>query len=396
MRAEDTERLQRHIRLAEKLGASVSTVVGEDVAFQISEFARLSRVTKIVLGRSSTKKGRIFPHKALTERLVELAPQLDVYIIPDPASENRSNPATSQKIFPSLRNLLVTTALLLLATLIGFAFHRLRFTEANTITIYILGVLLTALFTKNYVCSVLSSLAGVLLFNFFFTEPRLSFYAYKSGYPVTFAIMLFASLMTGTLANRLALHVKQASQTAWRTQVLLETTQRLGQAAEEGEVLQVIADQLRKLLNRPLLLYPVGNGTLGQALRYSSKDREKLPDAEREIAQWACQNKRPAGASTDQFPEAAGLYLPMGSNGEVFGILGICLKGQALDPLERSAMLSILGEGALAMEGRRHARQKEEAAVLAKNEQLRANLLRSISHDLRTPPPLFSKRRAQN
>ena len=29
--------------------------------------------------------------------------------------------------------------------------------------------------------------------------------------------------------------------------------------------------------------------------------------------------------------------------------------------------------------------EKEAAAVLAKNEQLRANLLRSISHDLRTP-----------
>ena len=37
------------------------------------------------------------------------------------------------------------------------------------------------------------------------------------------------------------------------------------------------------------------------------------------------------------------------------------------------------------MENIQHARQKEEAAVMAKNEQLRADLLRSISHDLRTP-----------
>ena len=196
MGAGDRQRLQRHARLAEKLGASVSTVTGDDVAFQIAEFARISKATKVVLGRSAVPKGRLFAPKPLTEQLVELAPYLDVYIIPDSAGKNKrkQNPATKQRILPSIRDMLITIGILALSTVIGFAFHRLRFTEANTITVYILGVLLTALFTKNYVCSVISSLAGVLLFNFFFTEPRLSFQAYESGYPVTFAIMLFASL----------------------------------------------------------------------------------------------------------------------------------------------------------------------------------------------------------
>lgn len=56
-----------------------------------------------------------------------------------------------------------------------------------------------------------------------------------------------------------------------------------------------------------------------------------------------------------------------------------------LDSFENSVVLSILGECALAMENEKTAREKAEAALLAKNEQLRANLLRSISHDLRTP-----------
>ena len=58
--------------------------------------------------------------------------------------------------------------------------------------------------------------------------------------------------------------------------------------------------------------------------------------------------------------------------------------GKPLDAFESSISLSILGECALALDNLRNAREKEEAAVLAKNEQLRANLLRSISHDLRT------------
>ena len=55
------------------------------------------------------------------------------------------------------------------------------------------------------------------------------------------------------------------------------------------------------------------------------------------------------------------------------------------DAFTSSVLFSLLGECALALDNLRNAREKEEAAVLAKNEQLRANLLRSISHDLRTP-----------
>ncbi len=126
----------------------------------------------------------------------------------------RNNPDYKNNIIPTIPNLIVTIVIILAATLIGFLFHSLHFTEANIITIYILGVLLTSLFTKNYICSGISSLASVLLFNFLFTEPRLSFRAYESGYPVTFGIMLFASLMTGTLANRLASHAKQSAEAA--------------------------------------------------------------------------------------------------------------------------------------------------------------------------------------
>lgn len=47
--------------------------------------------------------------------------------------------------------------------------------------------------------------------------------------------------------------------------------------------------------------------------------------------------------------------------------------------------MSILGECALALENLNNEKAKEEAANMAQNEKLRANLLRTISHDLRTP-----------
>ncbi len=385
----DGHRLQEHIRLAEKLGAVITTVNGEDVAYQIAEFARLSRVTKVVLGRSGGRRRLFPPEKPLTERLIELAPQVELYIIPDTQGENRAyarKPRRRERI-PSPEQWAVSGAILLGATALGGLFSRWGFTQANIVTVYILGALLTALFTKSYLCSALSSLASVLLFNFFLTEPRLSFRAYDSGYPVTFAIMLTASLITGTLANRLTDNARQSAEAAARTKVLLETNQLLQAADGDGQILDITAGQLLKLLDRALVVYPVEGEKLGPPRPYlpaGSPPGAAFP-GESAVAHWVFDHKKRAGATTDQYPRALGLYLAVRSGGAVYGVVGIHIGTRPLEPFENSVMLSILGESALAMESRRNAREKEAAAVLAENERLRANLLRAISHDLRTP-----------
>lgn len=106
---------------------------------------------------------------------------------------------------------------------------------------------------------------------------------------------------------------------------------------------------------------------------------------EEQAAAWALENNRHAGTGTDHFKQAKRQYLAIRVNSTVYGVVGIMIQKQPLDAFENSVLLSILGECALALENDKNVREKEEAAILAKNEQLRANLLRTISHDLRTP-----------
>ena len=79
------------------------------------------------------------------------------------------------------------------------------------------------------------------------------------------------------------------------------------------------------------------------------------------------------------------MYLTIRNGDNVYGVIGVALKGIQLNTFESNLLLSILGECALALEKEIYNRKREEAVTKAKNEQLRANLLRSISHDLRTP-----------
>lgn len=70
-------------RLAQQLGAAIETSYGDDVPYQIAEFARLSGISKIVIGRSTIARKNIFSKPTLTERLISSVPNLDIHVIPD-------------------------------------------------------------------------------------------------------------------------------------------------------------------------------------------------------------------------------------------------------------------------------------------------------------------------
>ena len=393
MNAEDTVRLQANMRLAQQLGAEIVTTHGEDVATQIAEYVRLSDVTKIVIGRSSVQRRHFWSEPTLTERLITLAPEVDIHIIPDAEvykSYRRKRLVTIRPAFPTAWELLLTIGILATATVIGWAFLRLGFANANIIMVYLLGVLLTSAFTSGYTCGVLSAFLSVILFNYFLTEPRLSLAAYGSKYPVTFAVMFTAALLTGTLAAKLKAHAQLSARDAYRTKLLFDMNRQLQKAETPDEVYQMTATQIQKLMQRDVLIYPAQGDALlvGNVYPADGSSPYCIPDTDQEqnVIQWVWQNRKRAGATTQNFPKAKRLYLAIRTGQQAFGVVGIPMEKQPQpDAFTSSVLFSILGECALALESLRNAEEKEKAAVLAKNEQLRANLLRSISHDLRTP-----------
>lgn len=385
MTAEDAERLLANIRFSETSGASVVTVCGNDIAFQIAEYARLSGVTKVVIGRTVIGKRRFIGKPTLTEKLISLAPNVDIHIIPDSdavVSDRRNKPYEKPRFANVLKGLTISAVVLLLSSLLGWLFFRLGFTEANIITIYILGVLLIAIFTESKICWVVASVASVLIFNFLFTEPKFTFLAYGSGYPVTFIIMLTASLIIGGTTEKLKTREYQATQTAYRTKILFDANQLIQKASDETEILRVTANQLKKLLNRNVIVFD----DKAQKV-YATKEENAdavMPDCE-QIVLRVTKNNVKEGKGTDIFPESDYTFFPICKNGKNYGAIGIFAGEKPIDSFDESIVVSVIGECAIVIDGIINAKERERVAVFAKNEQLRANLLRSISHDLRTP-----------
>ena len=222
---EDQARLQKHIRLAEQSGAEIVTTHSEDIALQIAEYARISEVTRIVIGKSMMDQGFFRKRRGWTERLTDLV-------------------------------------------------------------------------TSGYTCSVISSVISVVLFNYFLTEPRLTLYAYGSGYPVTFAIMLGISILTGTLASKLKENAKLSARDAFRTKILFNTSQLLQKAEDASEIFDITATKLVKLLGRDLTAAPAGaqesrivRGTLYSA-QTGGKTEKIFDPREQEIIQWVLDSRK--------------------------------------------------------------------------------------------------------
>ena len=387
---ENLKRLRSNLRLAEQLGAQISTVYGTEPAVQIAEYARVSGVTKIVMGRINHKQNPITGKKSLADRLIELT-DLDVYIIPDhqPLYKKPLGKLHVPKARFTWKDTGIMLASLLLSSLAGFGFYYAGFSESNIITVYILGVLITAVWTNGHFYGAIDSLLSVAAFNFLFTEPRFTFQANDPSYPVTFLIMLFSSVIASSLASRVKAQARLAAQKSYYTELLLGSSQKLQKGRTEWDCLRLTAEQLNRLFDRPVL-YALSGTEKELAFRVEPSDEQnilmELGSEEIGVAKWVQRNNKHAGATTNTLPDSKWLFLSVRGTQGVMGIVGIPIAGYSIpDAFEKNLMIAILSECGLSQERIRLQEERNKAALQTQKERLQANLLRAVSHDLRTP-----------
>ena len=390
---EDKKRLKENIHLAEQLGAKIETVCEDDIPFLIAEYARNSGISKIVTGRSVPS--RSFFHKpTFTDKLAAYAPDMDIYIIPDSKMEKEKQKLRKNMDHTmTIKNMLSAMVCLLLSTVMGFVFYEMKFSDTNIITVYILGVMITAIITSSRTISFLQSAASVVVFNYFFTDPRFSLDTYDPGYPVTFVISFIAALITSNIALKMKTQARELAKLAYRTKIILDTNQLLQNGKTVEEIGNTMAAQLGKVLSHTVVYYGLEEEHLNDPVIYNAngeKDESHytrlITENEHAVAEWVFKNNKRAGATTGTLSEAACYYLAVRSLDAVYGVVGIEIgNGEILGAFESNMLMAILSESATVME-REVLRTREEAATeKANSEKLRANLLRSISHDLRTP-----------
>ncbi|MBD7910949.1 MULTISPECIES: sensor histidine kinase KdpD [Clostridium] len=383
--------IRANLKLAEELGAEITTTYGDDVPYQIAEYAKVSGISKVILGRTNTRK--IFRTKlGFVDKLVSLAPDIDIYVIPDKDTHKysfRKRHLTNLKF--SCVDFFKMIGIMGLSNITSLYVDSVGFSEANIITIFILGVLLTSSKTNGKVYGVISSIIGVLSFDFFFIEPKLTFTAYDSQYLITFLIMLIASIITSTLTSKVKEQADTSAIIAYRTNILLDASRELQKANSLEEIAMKSQIQIYKLLNKPIIFYVVKDEKIVKTYTYRDENNSKLEDEyleadERAVATWVIRNRKKAGAGTETLPGSKSLYIPLIGQDKVLAVVGIVMKNNKdIDSGEKSLYRAMLNQISFALEKYNLNEVQKLTLMQAEKERFRANLLRAVSHDLRTP-----------
>ena len=283
------------------------------------------------------------------------------------------------------RDFACTLLLMALATLVSLAFYAFRM-EACIVITYVLAVLCASLLTVGRVHCLFASAFSVVLYNYFFTTPRFSLTAWGTAYPATFAVMFIVALVASTVAMTLRSELHASREAFNRTRVILEADRALRRCTTQGQIIDATCEQLSRLMGVTVVWYTDAGDGFGAQKRFDAGDATRTdPVIELPMARRAQQDAEIVGVGTELFPSASGLYLPLRADEKIVGVIGACLQGRDPLPTERNEAEAIAGEASLACDRVQALEEREKTAVMAKNEQLRANLLRSISHDLRTP-----------
>ena len=381
----ERDRVADTLRLAERLGAETFTIPGNKVADDIIAYAHANNVTQIVLGKSRRSRWYELLRGSIAHELIRHAGDIGIQIV---ASEGEVIPAKTVETRPPIEGLDVfsyvgTAGMVAVALLVALAIE--HFVELANISLVFLPAVMISAITYGLGPSLLATVLSVLAYNFFFVPPL---YSFTIADPANALAMLFFGLvavLTSNLAARLGSQVLTARNRAKATAELYGFSRKVAGIGDLDDLLWAFCYQVASMLQvRIVVLLPDSSGI---AMRAGYPPEDTLDEADLAAAKWAWDHNRPAGRGADTLPGAKRLFLPVRTERGPVGVLGIDRDrpGPLLDPDERRLLDALADQVAVAIERVRLVEDIDEARLQAETERLRATLLSSISHDLRTP-----------
>ena len=380
-----------NIPLAEKLGAEVISIE-EDNSFEtIVEFAKMTGVTDIIMGKNLRQPWyeKIFI-EAFDDRLLKRLNDTELHLIPFKEEKQSLFLRTRKVIEGGGKDLVIALGGVFLATIVTELMQYIHIGDQNLMLIYIFFILLVARTTSGYFWSSLASILSVLSFNWFFVEPLYSLTVYKQGYPITLLIMCLVAILISNLMVRLKKQAESSMEKEHQMELLYELNKQYVLADNRNQILDISATYLSRLLEREVILFD-SQAKVESIHCISGKPSILSTKDEAAVAFWTAKNQKEAGNGTDTLIGAKGFYLPIIASGKTLAVLGIERNaGLDLENNQLNYLKLVLTQLAVILEQTELKSEKERVEMENEREKVRSNLLRAVSHDLRTPLTVIS------
>ncbi len=336
----EREWLKNALNLAEKLGARVVWIKGDDIAEEIARYAQSHNVTKIVMGKP--RRFGLFP--SLARKIMVHTNDIDVFLFA--GKSEQKIPKKKIGVISPL-NFVISAVAVIIGSLIGFLFRDIL-GQINLLFLMLLPVVLIAIF-KGRGASIFAAVLSVLIFDFLFIPPYFTFAIADVRYFLSYLMFIAFAFIISNLASDLQYKVQQLQQSESRNTTLYELSRALVTSQNIDQVLHLMIHHTRQILPCEMAIFLPENG---QVSVRASTDRFQINPKELGIANWVWNNSEPAGMGTDTLPEAWAYYLPMKTTDALNGVVGFHFDnhGQILTPENKIVIDTIARLGALAIE----------------------------------------------
>lgn len=224
-----------------------------------------------------------------------------------------------------------------------------QFQRINVISLYLLAVIIIARLTNGQIWGIIASIIAVFIVNYLFTYPYWHFDFTLSGYPITFLVMSITSLLMNLTTAELKINVKIAHEKEKEAQELYALMQDFVSVTTKEDAISIATAHLEHYLQTKVTFQP---NILEHQLNASTTSYYKILKTDADCY----------GAifiDTTNHTELQKKY-------ELF--IDIVIS-RTLITLEHIKLQEI----------------QQQTLLESEKEIMRSNLLRAVSHDLRTP-----------
>lgn len=393
----DRVTLSANLALAARLGGRVQTIPAANVVDGLRSAVAETRATQLVIGKSVRSRWFELRHGSVVDQIVRSLPGVAVHVASSAAAHRQpgaNDPVPRQhrlvdssERLDGLRSMLpgVVAGLILagLVTLAGYLITSIG-SITNVALLYLLPVMVAA--TRHGLRPALvTALVSSLAYNFFFIPPLYTFTIEDPENIITVLVLFGVAVVASQLASRTREQAHLAEARALQNATLAGFARQLAGVGRREELARLLCGEVARLLGAQTVLFVPRDGQLMVEAAVPATDG--LDVLAMAAAQWAADKARPAGSGTDTLTASEWRFQPIITGERVHAVMGVAGADadRAIRPDQAALLFSLLDQAALAFERVVLEEQMAGVAKVVERDRLRAALLSSVSHDLRTP-----------
>ena len=333
--------------LAISLGATLHTVIGDDVPTALLDFARDENATQLVIGTSRRSRWARMFDEGIGASVVQQSGKIDVHMV---THEQASRGSVWTRITPRQHHAISWLAAVVVPSAICAVIVFLLdpyLGIGGESAIFFIGVLIVALL-GGVAPAALSALLSGLLLNYFLVDPRYTFTIAEPDSAVTVVVLLLVAVAVAALVDGAASRAREARRASQEAELLA----LFAGSVLRGADLDTLLERVRETYSqRAVSLLREGTGIVG------------------------C-----VGTDPCVDVDTADTAIEVGD--DEFWLL---MTGRKLPARDRRVLSAVAKQAAGIVKQRELTEEAGKAEAIAQADELRRSLLSAVSHDLRTP-----------